>query len=146
MSDDPLQIPTGELAARTGMRTARIPDHESLGLLQAPERMSEDRRHSREVFHRLAIIDAARRLGFTPDEICDLLGSRDRPAHERARRLRHLERAEIEHAAGVCGFLETCSSCDCESLNVCGLFDERNPGRLCRLRAHGSCAPVVGVH
>jgi DNA-binding transcriptional MerR regulator len=30
------------------------------------------------MLHRLAIIDAARQVGFTLDEIRDLLGSRDR--------------------------------------------------------------------
>jgi len=35
----------------------------------------------------LAIIDAAQRVGFTLEEISDLLGSRDELAHERLRQL-----------------------------------------------------------
>jgi DNA-binding transcriptional MerR regulator len=37
------------------------------------------------VFRRLAIIDAAQRVGFRVEEIRDVLGSRDELAHERLR-------------------------------------------------------------
>jgi hypothetical protein len=52
-----------------------------------------------------------------------------RPAHERLRRLAQLKLPEIdrliERATAVRALLETCSRCDCESLDVCSMLDER---------------------
>ena len=48
------------------------------------------------MFRRLAIIDAAQQVGFTLEEIRDLLGSRDQPAHERLRQLAVLKLPELE--------------------------------------------------
>jgi DNA-binding transcriptional MerR regulator len=77
----------------------------------------------------LAIIDAAQRVGFALDEIRDLLGSRDEPAHERLRQLALLKLPEldelIERAASVRRLLEICSKCSCESIDVCRMFDDR---------------------
>jgi MerR family transcriptional regulator, redox-sensitive transcriptional activator SoxR len=123
------KLPIGEVAAEAGMRASRIRYYEAQGLIPEPERESGKRRYTPEVLRRLALIDAAQHVGFTLDEIRDLLGSRDRPAHERLRQLAQLKLPEIdgliERATAVRNFLEMCSTCDCESLDVCGLFDER---------------------
>ena len=85
----PLAI--GEVAERAGMSTSRIRYYEARGLLPEPERVAGKRRYTEDVLRRLAIIDAAQRVGFTLEEIRDLLGSRDQPAHERLRQLAVLE-------------------------------------------------------
>lgn len=76
----------------------------------------------------LAIIDTAQRVGFTLDEIRDLLGSRDQPAHERLRQLAVLKLPElddlIDRATSVRRVLKMCSRCDCESIDVCRMFDD----------------------
>jgi MerR family redox-sensitive transcriptional activator SoxR len=129
VTDDAHQLTIGEVAGRAGMRTSRIRYYESRGVLPEPKRLSGKRRYSPDVLRRLAIIDAAQHVGFTLDEIRELLGSDDRPAHERLRRLAQLKLPEIdgliERATAVRGLLEMCSACDCESLDVCGLFDDR---------------------
>jgi MerR family redox-sensitive transcriptional activator SoxR len=67
------------------MSASRIRYYESRSVLPEPERIAGKRRYSHDVLRRLAIVDAAQRVGFTLDEIRDLLGSR---SHTRARAVR----------------------------------------------------------
>lgn len=90
------QMPIGEVAERARMSTSRIRFYESRGLLPEPERAGGKRRYDEEVLRRLEIIDAAQRVGFTLEEIRDLLGSRDEVAHERLRQLALLKLPELD--------------------------------------------------
>jgi len=123
------QLPIGEVAERAGMSTSRIRFYEARGLLPEPERTSGKRRYGEEVLRRLAIIDAAQRVGFTLEEIRDLLGSRDELAHERLRQLAMLKLPELDdliaRATTVRKVLKVCSRCSCETIDVCRMFDER---------------------
>lgn len=123
------QLAIGEVAARAGVSASRIRYYELRGLLPAPERVAGKRRYGEEVFRRLAVIDAAQRVGFTLEEIRELLGSRDQPAHERLRQLARSKLPEldelIERATSVRRVLELCSRCRCQSIDVCRMFDER---------------------
>jgi len=98
-------------------------------LLPEPERAAGKRRYGEEVFRRLAIIDAAQKVGFTLEEIRDLLGSRDELAHERLRQLALLKLPELDdliaRASSVRRVPKICSRCSCESIDVCRMFDER---------------------
>ena len=111
------------------MRASRIRYYEAVGLIPEPERISGKRRYAPDVLRMLALIDAAQRVGFTLDEIRDLLAPRDEPAHERLRELAQLKLPEIdaliERATAVRKSLEMCINCDCESLDECRLLDER---------------------
>jgi MerR family transcriptional regulator, redox-sensitive transcriptional activator SoxR len=119
----------GEVAERAGMSTSRIRYYEARGVLPEPERAAGQRRYSEDVVRWLAIIDAAQRVGFTLEEIRDLLGSRDQPAHERLRQLAVLKLPELDdliaRATSVRRVLKMCSRCDCESIDVCRMFDDR---------------------
>jgi len=129
MSDAARQLAIGEVAERAGMTASRIRYYEMRGLIPEPERAAGKRRYTDDVFRRLAIIDAAQRVGFALDEIRDLLGSRDQPAHERLRQLATLKLPELDdliaRATSVRRVLKMCSSCDCESIDVCRMFDDR---------------------
>jgi MerR family redox-sensitive transcriptional activator SoxR len=128
MSEVVLQLAIGEVAERAGMSTSRIRYYEGRGLLPEPERAAGKRVYTEDVFRRLAIIDAAQRVGFTLEEIRDLLGSRDQPAHERLRQLAVLKLPELDdliaRATSVRRVLKICSKCNCESIDVCRMFDE----------------------
>lgn len=132
----------GEVARRAGMSTSRIRYYEAGGLLPEPERAAGKRRYGEEVFRRLAIIDAAQRVGFTLEEIRDLLGSRDELAHERLRQLALLKLPELDdliaRASSVRRVLKICSRCNCESIDVCRMFDER----VLPLREHTPAGPA----
>ena len=111
------------------MSTSRIRYYEARGLLAEPERVAGKRRYTDEVFRWLAIIDAAQRVGFTLEEIRDLLGSREEPAHERLRQLAVSKLPELDEliarATSVRRVLKMCSTCSCESIDVCRMFDDR---------------------
>ena len=123
------QMPIGEVAERARMSTSRIRFYESRGLLPEPERAGGKRRYDEQVLRRLEIIDAAQRVGFTLEEIRDLLGSRDELAHERLRQLALLKLPELDdliaRATSVRRVLKICSRCNCDSIDVCRMFDER---------------------
>jgi DNA-binding transcriptional MerR regulator len=123
------QLAIGEVAERVGMSTSRIRYYERRGLLPEPGRVAGKRRYTQDVFRRLAIIDAAQRVGFTLEEIRDLLGSREEPAHERLRQLAVMKLPELDdliaRATSVRRVLKICSKCDCDSIDVCRMFDDR---------------------
>jgi MerR family transcriptional regulator, redox-sensitive transcriptional activator SoxR len=125
----PSQMAIGEVAERAGMSTSQIRYYEARGVLPEPERAAGKRRYGEEVFRRLAIIDAAQRVGFTLEEIRDLLGSRDDLAHERLRELALSKLPELDEliarATSVRRLLKMCSRCSCDSIDVCHMFDER---------------------
>lgn len=145
MSEVVLQLAIGDVAKRAGMSASRIRYYECRGLLPEPERAAGKRRYTEDVLRRLAIIDAAQRVGFTLEEIRDLLGSRDQPAHERLRQLAVLKLPELDdliaRATSVRRVLKICSKCNCESIDVCRMFDDR----VLPLRGHtaATVAPPV---
>jgi DNA-binding transcriptional MerR regulator len=126
---DRRRLPIGEVAERAGMSPSRIRYYEARGLLAEPERVAGRRRYGEDVIRRLTIIDAAQRVGFTLEEIGELLGSRDEPAHERLRQLALMKLPELDEliarARSVRRLLRMCSTCDCESIEACRMFDER---------------------
>jgi DNA-binding transcriptional MerR regulator len=142
MAREAEQLTIGDVAIRAGMSTSRIRYYEARGLIPEPERVAGKRRYTTDVYRRLAIIDAAQRVGFTLEEIRDLLGSRDEPAHERLRELALLKLPELDdliaRATSVRRVLKMCSRCDCESIDVCHMFDDR----VLPLRGHASLAPA----
>jgi DNA-binding transcriptional MerR regulator len=129
MGTDNEQMTIGTVAQRAGMTASRIRYYEAIGVLPKPERVAGKRRYSAQVLRRLTIIDAAQRVGFTLDEIRELLGSRDQPAHERLRELAVMKLPElddlIKQATSVRRLLEICSKCSCDSIDMCRMFDDR---------------------
>jgi MerR family redox-sensitive transcriptional activator SoxR len=127
MSAEPL-LTIGQVAERAGLRTSRIRFYEKVGVLPEPERVSGQRRYREDVIHRLSIVDVAQRAGLSLEEIAPLTGPENRTAdaghHIRAladEKLPHID-ALIARAQAVKHWLEVAQSCDCESVDVCGLF------------------------
>jgi MerR family redox-sensitive transcriptional activator SoxR len=122
------------VAAQAGVRTSAIRYYEDVGVLPTAERVAGRRRYTVDVLRRLAIIDVAQRAGFTLDEIRELLGgeSGSGSAYESVRGLAERKLPEIqaliERAQAVKKWLEVASACECSTLDVCGLFDDRAPG------------------
>jgi MerR family transcriptional regulator, redox-sensitive transcriptional activator SoxR len=118
----------GQVAARAGLNTSHIRFYERVGVLPQPERVSGQRRYRDEVVHRLSIIDIAQRAGLSLEEIAPLTGpgNRDADAGQHIRRLAteklpHID-ALIARAQAVKHWLQVAQSCDCTSVDVCGLF------------------------
>lgn len=62
----------GEVAERAGVAASTLRFYERAGLLPPPARTGGRRRYERGVLQRLAVIDVAKRAGFTLDEIRQL--------------------------------------------------------------------------
>jgi MerR family redox-sensitive transcriptional activator SoxR len=123
----------GELARRAGLRTSAIRYYESVGLLPEPPRESGHRRYGTDTVRRLQVIEVAKRAGFSLDEARVLLatGNGGPPAHARLRELAERKLPEVDEliarAQAMRAWLLTASGCECETLDVCGLFDAEGP-------------------
>lgn len=121
----------GEVASEAGISVSAIRFYERRGLLPEPERVGGQRRYTGAVIRRLGIIDAAKRAGFSLDEISVLLTSTDEgaPAHEQLRALASRKLPEvdalIERAQAMRDWLLVAGECGCDRLDACALFDQR---------------------
>ena len=119
----------GQVARQAGLKTSAIRYYESVGLLPEPARESGQRRYDGEALRRLRVIDVAKRAGFSLDEARVLLatGNRGAPAHAQLRELADRKLPEVDElisrAQDMRAWLVTASGCNCETLDVCGLFD-----------------------
>ena len=126
-TSEPL-LTIGQVAERAGLNTSHIRFYERTGVLPQPERVSGQRRYREEVLHRLSIVDVAQRAGLSLEEIAPLTGPENRSADASG----HIRRiadeklpaidALIARAQAVRHWLEVAQACDCESVDVCGLF------------------------
>jgi MerR family redox-sensitive transcriptional activator SoxR len=118
----------GQLAARAGLNTSHIRFYERVGVLPEPERIGGQRRYRPEMLQRLSIIDVAQRAGLSLEEIAPLTGpdnrTADASAHIRALAAEKLPRIDalIARAQAVKHWLQIARHCDCQSVDVCGLF------------------------
>ena len=122
------QLRIGEIADRAGVRVSLIRYYEAIGLLPEPERVSGQRRYDDTVLRRLAVIGVAQRAGLSLDEIRELVQHGTEPMSEHLRELAERRLTEIdaliERAQRVRAWLQTATSCDCQSIDDCALFDD----------------------
>ena len=125
LKSSPESLTVGQLAELTNRRPSAIRYYEEIGLLDAPDRVSGQRRYAKDVVRTLAIIDTAQRAGLTLEEIKPLLAG---DATEELRRIAERKLPEVdallERAAVVRGWLEAAARCECPSFDDCCLFEE----------------------
>jgi DNA-binding transcriptional MerR regulator len=116
---------TGEVAERAGVNVETLRYYERRGLLAEPARsVGGHRTYPPETVTLLAIIKAAQRLGFTLDEVAELLdtGSRRHPTPDLQARAR-AKLAEIEQKISdlhaIRSRLEDVVAAQCDSLTNC---------------------------
>jgi MerR family transcriptional regulator, redox-sensitive transcriptional activator SoxR len=118
----------GEVARQVGLKTSAIRFYEKRGVLPEPERRSGQRRYTDDTVRRLRVLDIAKRAGFSLDEAKVLLDSANGGAHEPVRQLAARKLPEVDaliaQAQAVRTWLTTATGCTCDTLDVCGLFDE----------------------
>jgi MerR family redox-sensitive transcriptional activator SoxR len=128
--DRPLSA--GELAARSGVAVSTIHFYEAQGLIAGWRSTGNQRRYSRDVLRRVAIIKVAQRLGLPlaaiKQAIDSLPGGRTPTAKDwnrlSAEWRRELDR-RIDLLQKLRNELDGCIGCGCLSLKTCRL---RNPG------------------
>jgi MerR family redox-sensitive transcriptional activator SoxR len=118
----------GDVARQAGVRVSLLRYYEDIGLLPEAPRVSGQRRYDESVLRRLAVIDVAQRAGLTLEEIRELLEHGNDPMNERlrevaARRLPEID-ALIERAQRVRAWLSDASTCGCQRIDDCALFDD----------------------
>ena len=116
-----------EVARRVGMRASALRYYEQIGLLPSAQRVSGQRRYDAAVFHRLAVIQRATRLGFSLAETRQLLLAFSPAMHasERWQRLSRKKLADLEIQAREIRIMrrrlrEMIDKCRCVTLDQCG--------------------------
>lgn len=127
-SGDRWLLGIGDVARRSGLSVSALHYYERTGLLAAPARVSGRRRYDPQVLNRLALIDMAKRAGFSLTEVAELLDGFDEavPATERwrllaARKLPEVQ-ALIEQAGTMKHLLEEGLACERVRLDNQTLF------------------------
>src|ERR1700689_5253695 len=121
------QLYISEVARQVGLRPSAIRYYEQIGLLPPAQRMGKQRRYDTTALYRLAIIQRARQLGFTLDEIRQLFfgfGNVTR-ASERWRKLSKQKLVELGNLMdGIKAarrlLKKMTGICRCETLDQCG--------------------------
>jgi MerR family redox-sensitive transcriptional activator SoxR len=137
--DRPLSA--GQVAARSGVAVSTIHFYEAKGLVRSWRSAGNQRRYSRDVLRRVAIIKVAQRLGLPlsmiKTAISSLPGGRT-PTAKDWKRLSAGWRKELDRRIALLqrlrGQLDGCIGCGCLSLKVCQL---RNPGDAVSDRGSG---------
>ena len=121
----PLTI--SEVARQIGLQPSAIRYYERIGLLPPAQRISGQRRYDSTVLYRLAIVQRARQLGFTLEEIRQLfLGFRNvTRASERWQKLSQRKLAELDVLMDGIRTVrrllkKMMQDCRCDTLDQCG--------------------------
>lgn len=126
--DESLSI--GQVASAAGVNASAIRYYEKIDLLVPDERQSGHRRYDPSAVRKLNVIGIAQRAGFSLDEI-RLLVTPVEAGSDVSQRLRDLAvaklpdvEAAIAELHSVQDWLTAAKGCDCNDLDVCGLFAE----------------------
>lgn len=121
----------GEVARRSGVAVSALHFYENKGLIHSYRSSGNQRRYSRDVLRRVAVIKVAQRIGIPLAEIgralSELPDGRTPNAHDWKRlsaRWRHDLDERIQSLTQLRDQLDGCIGCGCLSINACRL---RNP-------------------
>ena len=121
----------GEVARRSGVAVSALHFYEKKGLIHSHRSSGNQRRYSRDVLRRVAVIKVAQRIGIPLAEIgramSELPDGRTPNAHDWKRlsaHWRHDLDERIQSLTQLRDQLDGCIGCGCLSINACRL---RNP-------------------
>lgn len=115
-----------EVAEQIGLRPSAIRYYEQVGILPRAQRVSGKRCYDRTVLHRLIMVQRAREIGFTLDEIKELFfGFREgTPPSVRWEKLRKRKLVELDamldRVQSMRSLLNQQGKCRCAALEECG--------------------------
>src|SRR5689334_17398621 len=125
------QLTISEVAKQVGLKPSAIRYYEQIGILPRPQRQSGQRRYDNSVLYRLALVQRARQMGFTLDEVRRLFfGFRTTtPISERWKKLSQCKLAELDTLAEQIKAMQALlhkmtERCTCDALDQCskGIF------------------------
>lgn len=136
------ELTVGEVAQRSGVAVSTLHFYEAKGLIHSQRTSGNQRRYSRDMLRRIAIIRAAQRVGMPLATIREALAGLPEartPTRRDWTRLSSAWREEldarIQQLIQMRDTLDDCIGCGCLSLDRCRLA---NPGDV--LGEHGSGA------
>lgn len=131
-------ISIGQLSKRTGVKIPTIRYYEQMGLLDAPERSEgNQRRYSTDGLRRLSFIRHSRELGFSIEDIRELLELSQHPekpcrdAHGIASRHLGEIRERIDRLKRLQTELQRISNCEADSVAECAVIETLADHALC---------------
>jgi MerR family redox-sensitive transcriptional activator SoxR len=121
------QFTISEVARRVGLQPSAIRYYERIGVLLPGQRVSGRRRYDVTVLYRLAVIQRARQIGFTLEEIRRLFFG-FRTETRASKRWRNLSRKKLKELDELMAGIESMRSllrkmtqnCHCTTLDQCG--------------------------
>jgi MerR family redox-sensitive transcriptional activator SoxR len=136
MVDSADEMTIGEVAVRSGVATSALRFYEAEGLLEALRSAGNQRRYSRSVLRRVALIRAAQAVGVSLREIrsaLDALPERRTPTKRDWERLSAVWRKRLDERIAtlqrIRDDLTGCIGCGCLSLRACALFNRDDRAR-----------------
>lgn len=116
-----MSLRVGEVAAPAGVNRETLRYYERRGLVPAPDRSPGGHRlYDEQVVVTLRVIKAAQRLGFTLDEVADLIeAGRRHGLQERAREKLHEVEQRIADLLTIRDNLVAALEAGCDDLHVC---------------------------
>ena len=137
-----------QVANRVGLRSSALRYYEQIGLIDAAERVSGQRRYDETVFYRLSIVQRAQQAGFTLHEIQELFTGfvEGTPAPERWKQLSTKKLEELATQLSQIQFMqsvlrEMMDNCHCDTLETCGKGLFRQIGELNDQGVSNCCSP-----
>ena len=128
----------GELSKRVGVKIPTIRYYEQMGLIEAPERSEgNQRRYAKDGLNRLSFIRHARELGFSIEDIKDLLDLSQHPdktCHDAHRiSIQHLKDVQFKIAKlrRLERELKRISRCDAGNIADCAVIETLADHKLC---------------
>lgn len=120
----------GQVAERSGLKVTALRFYEERGLITSHRNNGNQRRYNRDVLRRLAVVAAAQHVGFTLNDIAEMLsdlpgdtGATEAGWQSMASSWRpHLDE-RIETLQRLRDQLDTCIGCGCLSLPRCQLVN-----------------------
>jgi MerR family redox-sensitive transcriptional activator SoxR len=129
MADSQL-LTIGEMVARTGVAASALRFYEAEGLIFAVRSSGGQRRYSRDMLRRVAVVKVAQRLGLSLEEVrsaFELLPAARTPTKADWNRLSRSWRARLDAEIALLerlrDELDSCIGCGCLSLRRCSLYN-----------------------
>jgi MerR family redox-sensitive transcriptional activator SoxR len=120
------QLSISQVARRFDLNPSALRYYERIGILPQPDRVSGQRRYDAGVLRRLAVIQRARQVGFSLDEIRHLFfgfepgTTASKRWQESCLRKRAELDASMERIRTMQALLEKMQHCRCSALEQCG--------------------------
>lgn len=121
-----MQLTISQVGSKVGLRPSAIRYYEQIGIIQPAIRVSGQRRYDDSALYRLTVIQRARALGFTLEEIRALIFAfpDDVPAAPRWKQLAQQKLDELTRLVDTINarqeLLRGQGNCGCASLDECG--------------------------